>query len=133
MRENRDETTPLSAEDEEFVERLSVGFAPVPLPPARRAAFDLALADRIASRRRSRLIAPVLATAVAAAAVAWFVVPAALDPAATGRRGEVVSESAARWERELFDPTALIGPEDADGAEQLPDDYAAIAAVFLDG
>jgi hypothetical protein len=133
MRQNPDESTPLSVEDEAFVERLSEGFAPAPLCRARSAAFDDALASRIARPRRSRLIAPVLATAVAAAAVAWFVAPAALDPAPIGSGAAVVSEAAARWERELFDPAALIGPEDAGDAEQLPDDYAAIAAVFLDG
>jgi len=137
MTANRDERTPLRAKDEEFIERLAARFEPAPLSPARRAAFDAALAERIASRRRSRLLAPALAAAAAAVAVAWFIVPADFDPAATGRGAgdDIAAEAsaAAHWERELFDPSSLFEDDDVDDLEQLPDDYAAIADAFLDG
>jgi hypothetical protein len=138
MTANRDEGTPLRAEDEEFAERLAASFSPAPLSPARRTAFDAGLAERL-ERRRSRLLLPALAAAAgaAAAALAWLAAPGAFDPAATGGGGanDVVAESSAAvlWELELLDLNALTDADDADAAERLPDDYAAIAGLFLDG
>ena len=136
MTPNRDDRAPLRGEDEELVERLAEGFAPAPLSPARRAAFDEALAVRIASRRRKRLLVPALAAA-AAVALAWLVAPGARGPATNELAGEMdllaEAEAAARWERELFDPDFLFESEEATDSEQLPDDYAAIAGAFLDG
>jgi hypothetical protein len=136
MTANHDEQSPLRAEDAKFVERLAARFSPAPPSPARLAAFDDALAKRIARRRYSRLLVPALAAAAAAAAVAWFVAPGALDPEATGRGGDDIfaeASAAARWELDLLDPSSLIEPDDADDFERLPDDYAAIAGFFLDG
>jgi len=138
MTANRDERGPLSAEDEEFAERLAASFSPAPLSPAQRAAFDEALAARL-ERRRSRLLLPALAGAAGAvaAALAWLVAPGAFDPAASQPRGadDVVAEAsaAARWELELLDLDSLTDPDAAAESEQLPDDYAAIAGIFLDG
>jgi hypothetical protein len=138
MTANYDEGTPLRAEDEKFAERLAASFSPAPLSPARRAAFDAALATRLEQRRRSRLLPALAAAAVAAAAaLAWLAAPGAFDPAATGGGGadDVVAETSAavRWELELLDLNALTDVDDADDAERLPDDYAAIAGLFLDG
>jgi hypothetical protein len=139
MTANRDEGTPRRAEDEEFAERLAASFSPAPLSPARRAAFDAALAERLEQRRRSRLLLPALAAAAGAAvaALAWLAAPGAFDPAATERGGadDVVAETSAalRWELELLDLNALTEADDPDRAERLPDDYAAIAGLFLDG
>jgi hypothetical protein len=137
MTPNRDDRAPLRGEDEEFVERLAEGFAPAALSPARRAAFDEALAVRIAGRRRKRLLVPALAAAAAAVALAWLVAPGARGPVTNELAGEkdllAEAEAAARWERELFDPGSLFESEEAADSEQLPDDYAAIAGAFLDG
>jgi len=134
MTANRDDRAPLHTEDEEFIERLAEGFAPAPLSAARRAAFDHALAARIASPQRKRLLVPALAAVAAAAALAWFVAPGTLDPATNSEEGVLAeAAAAARWERELFDPSSLFESEEADDAEGLPDDYAAIAVAFLDG
>ena len=139
MNANRDEGTPPRAEDEKFAERLAASFSPAPLSPARRAAFDEALAARLEQRRRSRLMLPALAAAAGAvaAALAWLTLPGAFDPAATGGRGagDVAAETSAavRWELELLDPNALTDADDAGDTERLPDDYAAIAGLFLDG
>lgn len=138
MTANQDERTPLRAEDEEFAERLAASFSPAPLSPARRAAFDDALAARL-ERRRSRLLLPVFAAAAgaAAAALVWLAAPGVFDPAATGREAadDAVAEAsaAARWEFELLDLDSLTAADDADDLERLPDDYAAIAGTFLDG
>jgi hypothetical protein len=137
MTANRDERGLLSAEDEEFTERLAASFSPAPPSPARRADFDEALAGRL-ERRRSRLLLPALAGAAgaAAAAIAWLVAPGAFDPAATQREAnDAVAEAAAaaRWELELLDLDSLTDPDAAAESEQLPDDYAAIAGIFLDG
>jgi len=138
MTANRDEPTLPRDRDEEFVERLSAGFCPAPLSPARRAAFDEALAARL-ERRRSRLLLPALAAAAgaAAAALVWLLAPGAFNPAATGRQGagDVVAEAsaAARWELELLDPNSFTDSDDREDSERLPDDYAAIAGIFLDG
>jgi hypothetical protein len=137
MTANQDERTPLRAEDEEFVERLAARFSPEPLSPARRAAFDDALAARIARRRHRWLLVPALATAAVAAALAWLVAPGAFDPAKIGPANgdDVIAETTADtlWELELLDPNAFVERDEADDLEQLPDDYAAIAVVFLDG
>jgi hypothetical protein len=138
MTVNRGERTPLRSEDEEFAERLSASFSPAPLSPAQRAAFDAALAERLA-RRPSRLLVPVLAGAAAAAAVAlaWLLAPGAFDSAPTGRAGagNVVADASdeASWELELLDPNALTNAGYPEDAEPLPADYAAIAGIFLDG
>ena len=138
MTAKHDERTPLRAEDEEFAERLAASFSPPPLSPAQRAAFDETLAAQL-ERRRSRLVLPALAgAAVAVAAVlAWLAAPGAFDPAATerGRADDVVAEASAgaRWELELLDLNSLADADDAEDAERLPDDYVAIADIFLDG
>jgi hypothetical protein len=137
MTENRDESAPLCVEDEAFAERLAASFSPGPLSPARRAAFDDALAGRL-ERRRSRRLVPALAAAagVTAAALAWRVAPGVFDPTPTGRGGadDVVAEAAAaaRWELDLLDLDSLTDADGADDAERLPDDYVAIAGLFLE-
>jgi hypothetical protein len=137
MTVNRDEGTPLRAENEEFAERLAASFSPAPLSPAQRAAFNEALAARLERRRRSRLLVPALAAAAgaAAAALVWLAAPGAFDPTATGGRAadDVVAEAsaAARWELGLLDLDSLIDADDVDDFERLPDDYAAIAGTFL--
>ena len=137
MTANQDERKPLHSEDEEFVERLAARFSPEPLSPARRAAFDDALAARIARRRHRWLLVPALATAAVAAALAWLAAPGAFDPEKIGpeNRDDVIAEATAAtlWELELFDPDAFAERDDSDDLEQLPEDYAAIAVVFLDG
>ena len=138
MTAKHDERTPLRAEDEELAERLAASFSPPPLSPAQRAAFDETLAAQL-ERRRSRLMLPALAGAAGAAvaALAWLAAPGAFDPGTSerGGAGDVVAEASAavRWELELLDLDLLIDADDAEDAERLPDDYVAIAGLFLDG
>jgi hypothetical protein len=120
-----------------LVERLQQEFAPPPLEGARRAALDAALADRIARRRPGRLAVPVLAGATVGALLAWLLLPAQVGPAAPEARVPAAfvaqAASAAEWEDELLDAMSYGELEEQDGIDELPDDYTAIAAVFLDG
>ena len=131
--------------DAEFVKRLADHYAPSPLSPGQRAAWDTALAARLEKRRRA-LVPPGLATAALAAALVfglggWFGLERD-DPSvrpgpgvsATQTRTLVVSaeDSAADL---LDDWEYLLALQPADDEEdgQLPDDYAAIASIFLEG
>ena len=125
--------------DAEFVKRLADHYAPSPLSPGQRAAWDTALATRLEKGRRA-VVLPGLATAALAAALVfglggWFGLDRD-DPglSATAARAPVVSaeDSAA----DLLDAWEyLLALQPADDGEDglLPDDYAAIASVFLEG
>lgn len=131
-----DAQTPLGPEDAAFVERLSQEFAPDTLGAARRAAFDAALEDRLTRRRASGLGIPVLVGATLAALGAWLLLATPFGPSAPSSSAPVAvvadTRSAAEWEDELLDAVSFGEIEEPDGSDELPDDYAAIAAVFLD-
>ena len=125
--------------DAEFVKRLADHYAPSPLSPGQRAAWDTALAARLEKRRRAALL-PGLATAALATALVfglggWFGSETdAPGVSATATRTLIVSaeESASDltgdWEYLL-----ALQPADEEEDGQLPDDYAAIASIFLEG
>ncbi len=120
------ERPPIDLADEDFVDRLAAHYAPSPLTPAKRAAFDEALRARIERPGRKRLLVPALATA-ALAAFAW--VTFSFRPGG-GESNPVV---ASVWESELFLSSDLSPSGDRDDSEVLPDDYLAIASLFLGG
>jgi hypothetical protein len=72
------------------------------------------------------LLVPALAT-VAAAALVW--VSFSLRPA--GDESNPVLASV--WDSELFLSSDVSPLDDRDDSETLPDDYLAIASLFLDG
>jgi hypothetical protein len=73
----------------------------------------------------------VLAAATAAAAMAWVLLP--LSPAEP-QGGSAAPGAAASWEYDLiYESTDPAGSGESGGGEMLPDDYRAIASVFLDG
>ena len=131
--------------DAEFVKRLADHYAPSPLSPGQRAAWDTALAARLEKRRRAALL-PGLATAALATALVfglggWFgfdrdapAVRPAPGVSATATRTLVVSAEDSAAEP-LGDWEYLLALQPADDEEdgQLPDDYAAIASIFLEG
>jgi len=145
------EQTPLDPRDARFVTRLRDAYDPGPLVPARRAAFDEALRQRLAGRARVPGW-PVFAGGLAAAALAALVVLRAPEPAPppapeVAVRATPAAESAPRasapesqaprlpaaWAR-----TLLLAEEsgadavDTDPRENLPPSYAAVAGLFLD-
>jgi hypothetical protein len=129
MTRHRDEDLRLDREDRDFVERLAAHWAPPPATPAQRAAFDEALRARLGPRRRRWLWTPALAAAAAAAALWLYAAPsprpAPLTPGA--------SAAAAAWEDEILLSGDRSPAGDRDESELLPDDYAAIASLILDG
>ena len=66
-----DKDTHLSSQDAAFGKRLAAHFAPTPLTPNQRAAFDMALTARLEKRRQRTFFVPAFAT-VAVAAVLIF-------------------------------------------------------------
>jgi hypothetical protein len=123
---HHDERPRIDQGEKDFAGRLAAHYAPPPWTPAERAGFDEALRARIERRRRRGLLVPALAT-VAAAALVWVSLP--LRPAGDESSPVVASV----WENELFLSSDVSPLDDRDDSEALPDDYLAIASLFLDG
>jgi hypothetical protein len=123
---HHDERPHLDQEDKVFADRLAAHYAPPPWASAKRAGFDEALRARIERSQRRGLLVPALA-AVAAAALVW--VSFSLRPA--GDESNPVLASV--WDSELFLSSDVSPLDDRDDSETLPDDYLAIASLFLDG
>jgi len=119
------------APEQGFVDQIAAHYAPRPWSFAQRARFDAELRARIErpAQRRPALrgwLVPALA-AVAAAALVWFRFSTAPE------RSEPDPPVASGWESELFLSSDVSTFEDLDDSEALPDDYVAIASLFLDG
>jgi hypothetical protein len=122
----RDERPRIDQEDKVFADRLAAHYAPPPWTSAKRVGFDEALRARIERPQRRGILAPALAT-VAVAALVW--VSFSLRPA--GDESNPVAASV--WESELFLSSDVSPLDDRDDSEGLPEDYLAIASLFLDG
>ena len=136
----------LGREDQEFVKRVAANFGPAPMGPARRVAFDEALRAALRARlrgwlerpRRRRILVPAFATAAVVAAVALLLFSDGFElvpPEGGVQPSSVVADAGevAQWEYELVYLGELAGLEDRDDSELFPDDYLAIASVFLSG
>ena len=132
----------LGREAQEFVKRVAANFGPAPMGPARRVAFDEALRARLRSwlerPRRRRILVPAFATAAVVAAVALLLFSDGFElvpPEGGVQPSSVVADAGevAQWEYELVYLGELAGLEDRDDSELFPDDYLAIASVFLSG
>lgn len=138
MKERPDERPLLSAGEEEFIGRIAEGFAPPKLSAARRAALDSELRDRIGEPHGPGFARPALAFAsvVAGIGVVMALLWGEFEPVGEGPRAGLIaaeSPSAAAWERDLFDPESFGDGDAGSDLEGLPDDYAAIAGMLLDG
>ena len=161
MKSDRDDEIRLSPDDARFVEKLAETYAPERLTAEERIAFNAALEARLQERRRSARLVPALAGAVAAAAAAWLLLPGATPPPSEPRATAVVAGAdasvpleagamaagateagaalelgafdAVDWELELLDSDTLLDDDEGSAEDLLPDDYLAIASVFLDG
>jgi len=137
--------TMLAREDRDWLDRVAEIYRAPELAPGRRAAFDARLADRIARRQRRRGLLGAAAAAAAAAGLAgagvWSLGGAPSDPPradapADARPAVVAGVPAGRGasgsdeavEDALLD---LANAELEASGEALPDEYAAIAGVFL--
>jgi hypothetical protein len=121
----------LTHEEEAFVRKLAGAYVAPELSPPERAAFHAGLERRITRRRTAVLWRPVFAGTAVAVALAVIVFaragtvapPSAQTPAATN--GVAASTTA---ENVIL----ALATESADEREvELPDDYLAIAGVFL--
>ena len=121
-----DERPRIDQDDKGFADRLAAHYTPLPWTSAKRVGFDEALRARIERPQRRGILAPALAIA-AAAALVW--VSFSLRPA--GDESNPVATSV--WENELFLSSDVSPLDDRDDSEALPDDYLAIASLFLDG
>lgn len=136
----RDRDLRIERDDQALIEQIAAHYAPSPPTAARRAAFDAQLRARIEKKRKLRALLPALVTvAVAAALAAWLILPGPLEGPGSRDREErrlalAEAEAVADWEHELFYVSARSSFEEEDEASELfPDDYLAIASVFLDG
>ena len=138
MSSTKEDRTDLTREEAEFVGCLAANFAPAPMSPSRRVAFDEALRARLGRRGRRAVLVPAFATIAIVAMVALLIFSGRFEPVAMDggvEPGAVVAEAsaAAQWEVELLYLRELTPPEERDDSELLPDDYLAIASVFLSG
>ena len=123
----------IADEDAKFVAQLTTNFAPAPLSDVRRREFHRTLTTRIAAPRRAwRSTSMLLATA---AAVALFAVPALFidNGESDSPGGGAEAFAAAEWESRLFDSSEFLEADAFEDSDDLPDDYAAIAGLLLDG
>lgn len=118
---------PLAPEDAEFVRRLAGAYAPRPATPQERVAFRASLDRRLERGGRGHWI-PVLGGLVAAGfALALVLGQTVSAPAPGGSFTDTTPEEALLALATVNADTL----EEEGGDEDLPDDYQAIASLFL--
>lgn len=136
MKREEDETR-IDSGDARFAAKLGELYAPEPRTAEQRAAFARELEARLERRRSRAAWLPALAGLGAAAAMAWVVLWPASDPG-PDVGGSLVDAAATRddLEWQLFYPDRLLEDRMETASERrdggLPDEYMAIASVFLD-
>jgi hypothetical protein len=121
MSDEHDELTP---HQRRFLARVVDAYQAPRRSPERSAAFQREVEARIARARVPRWV-PALAGAVATAAIAWLAVGIGLERGASvPREGE---ERVATAEEAIL----ALSTDEESSDEALPDDYVAIANVFL--
>lgn len=139
MSDRHDDRSDLSPETEAFVESLREGYAPEAPTPARAQAFDAELRERLEQPQRESWLRPALVTATIGALIGWLLMPPAPDPTPAEQAPPRIAseaqlqETVADWEAELLSASEI--EEFGAGSDDsfLPDEYQAIAGVFLDG
>lgn len=113
---------------ERWLERVRDGYAPPPVTPAQRAAFDARLRERVDAPRRGLPWLPLsVGAGLAAAALAALLVLRA--PVATVPAGIAAADD--EWAGEiLLEDGSAYGDDDPEDA--LPPQYAAIASAWLE-
>jgi hypothetical protein len=119
----------LDDEEREFVERVARHYGPTSMTPAEQVAFDAGLRARLERPHRRPLLVPALAT-VAAAGLVLLTLFRALGPSGP-EWGQPRQHLANGWEYELLLASEVSASEDRDESTMLPEEYVAIASVFL--
>ena len=132
MTSHRDEQTPLEGAEQEFLDRLAEAYTPEPTTAGERAAFDEAIRARLERPHRRPLLIPAIGAA-AAAGLLWLVVSQSIVSTPQLAEEESAAVTASSWEDEIFLSSDLGVSEDRAEIGALPDDYLAIAGVFLGG
>jgi hypothetical protein len=132
MTSSRDERKSLEGADKEFLDRLAEAYTPEPMTAGRRAAFDEAIRTRLERPRRRLLLMPAIGAA-AAAGLLWLVLSPSIAPTPQLAEEGVAAVAGSSWEDRIFLSSDLGTSEDRDESGALPDDYLAIAGVFLGG
>ncbi len=129
-------SSPLDPEERHFLSQIDAHYQPAPMTPARRAALDARVRERVERRGLRGRLAPGLVAASVAALAVWIVLPVEEGSVVeSGLRvaARDVGAQGSPWESRLFHgdlgDSAL---EEAEGEFALPADYAAIASVFID-
>lgn len=130
------EPSTLDRDDARLVARVRDAWAPEPLTPARRAAFDAGLQERLEHARRRHGLWPALGAGLVAALATLLLVRAQPSappaPAVVAATDAVAMEKRTAWAADLlYSGGEDAGERDADD-DGLPAEYAAIAGVFLD-
>jgi hypothetical protein len=132
-----EDKTRLDPDDARFAAKLGELYAPEPQTPEQRMAFARELEARLERPRHRSVWLPALAGLGAAAAMAWMVLSPAPDsvPAVESSR-VAAADNRDELEWQLFYPDQLLEGHMAAASERrdggLPDEYMAIASVFLD-
>jgi hypothetical protein len=128
--EATDESKILDDAEQRLVALVRDHYAPEPLSPGRRAAFDVRLRERTGRSRRRIGLWPALAAAASAAALAALLL--FRTPALPPERAVAEQPASDTWAaRVLYADGSSYGQTVADD-EALPAEYAAIADAFLD-
>ena len=118
MNDPRDELTP---DEQRFVTRVAGAYQAPQRSPARSAAFQRTLEERVARPRAARWL-PAFAGAIAVAVLAWLAIGVGIEPSMPGEQARIATAEEAIL--------ALSADEESE-EEALPEEYVAIASLFL--
>ena len=123
----------LTREEASFVERVATSYAPPPTSSSQRVAFRRRLDARVERRSRAWWPGPIMGVAAAAAAVVlWLAVPGSVEPIPEAQR-QTTAQAPEGAADESIDEALFALTTSNDRDASLPDDYAAIASLLLDG
>ena len=134
MTRPHEEQPQLSRDDQQFIARCATHYGPTPMSLAQRMAFDEALWRRLQRPAPKRWLAPACAT-LGLLVVVWLTLThwfptRSPDGNMPGTIIEAMHRTAP-WEYELLYSPRLAENAAPDDNPMLPDDYKAIAQVFL--
>jgi hypothetical protein len=123
----------LEPDEAAFVAQLRASYAPEPLSPARCAAFDGALRERLDGRAHRPGALPTLGALLAAGLAVMFLLSPGEPPPAETEAPSRAALASDTWAQELLVEDAVGYGERlrGEGDEPLPPQYAAIAGMFL--
>jgi hypothetical protein len=132
----------LSPEEKAFIDHMAIYYAPLPMTPAQRVAFDRALEARLVRQARVYFPRPVAVLATACAAlVLWLAAPylplhspdgmKQLGAPAVSREGTTPPTDEATLLAYAYYSDEFYGEESEKEQESfLPDEYEALAVAF---